>query len=112
MRRCRRPAIRRYRGRVQSANATVELDANPGRHYDLPADGTPSLLFVFGPEVKLGARAYSSDGRSFAPGTTHREVRLDFWADDKWTDVVRPGASFVVWYGGDVGGASSRRFAR
>lgn len=85
------------------ATAEVEFDADPERHYDLPADGTPSLLYVFGPDRRLGARAYSRDGRTFTPGTRHGEVQLHFWADDEWTDVVVPGASFVVWYGGDVG---------
>jgi hypothetical protein len=28
---------------------------------------------------------------------------FDFWADDPWTDVVEPGATFTIWYGGDVG---------
>ena len=88
---------------MKTATATVELDAHPERHYDLPADGTPSLLYVFGPDRTLGARAYSRDGGTFAPGTRHQDVRLDFWADADSTDVVVPGAAFVVWYGGDVG---------
>lgn len=86
-----------------SARATLELDADDTRHYRLPADGTPSLLYVFGADKQLGARAYSADGQEFRPGTRHTDVRLDFWADEPWTDVVQPGAEFVVWYGGDVG---------
>ena len=30
-------------------------------------------------------------------------LRLDFWADDPWTDAAEPGATFTIWYGGDVG---------
>ena len=88
---------------MKSVEALVELDADPTRHYRLPAAGTPSLLYVFGPDQKLGARAYCGNGEDFAPGTRHEQVRLDFWADDEWTDVVVPGATFIIWYGSDVG---------
>lgn len=50
----------------------------------------------------MGARAYSADGRDLSPGTSHTDLRLNFWAEEPWTDVVTPGAAFVVWYGGDV----------
>ena len=88
---------------MKSVEALVELDEDSSRYYCLPADGTPSLLYVFGREQKLGARAYCDDGCDFAPGTSHERVRLDFWADDEWTDVVVPGAAFTIWYGSDVG---------
>jgi hypothetical protein len=45
---------------------------------ELPANGTPSLLYVFNPDRTLGARACSNDGRTFAPGTRHYEVPLEF----------------------------------
>lgn len=28
---------------------------------------------------------------------------MEFWADHPWTDVVVPGATFTIWYGGDIG---------
>ena len=31
-------------GLMKIAMATMELNADPGRHYNLPADGTASLL--------------------------------------------------------------------
>jgi hypothetical protein len=92
-----------YGSRVKSARATLILDQDDSRRFHLPADGTPSLIFVFREDRQLGARAYSQTGDDFAPGTSQENVRLDFWAHDDWTDVVVPGAEFVVWYGGDVG---------
>lgn len=61
------------------------------------------MIFVFGQDRQLGARAYDESGDDFAPGTSHSNVRLDFWAEDEWTDVVQVGAEFVIWYGGDIG---------
>jgi hypothetical protein len=92
-----------YGSRVKSARATLLLDQDDSRHFRLPASGTPSLIFVFREDRQLGARAYSETRDDFAPGTSQENVRLDFWADDDWTDVVVTGAEFVVWYGGDVG---------
>jgi hypothetical protein len=88
---------------MKSALASLRFETDDSHHFRLPADGSPSLLYVFTPEVKLGARAYSSTGQDFVPGSSQSGVRLDFWADDEWTDVVRPGARFTIWYGGDVG---------
>lgn len=88
---------------MRSAIARLTFAANASRHYKLAADGSPSLLYVFGPDHKLGARAYSAIGQDFEPGSTQSDVRLDFWADDPWTDVVKPGAIFTIWYRGDVG---------
>lgn len=79
------------------------LDADETRHYNFPSNGTPSMIFVFSQERQLGAWAYDDADAPFAPGTSHANVRLDFWADDEWTDVVQPGAEFVIWYGGDIG---------
>lgn len=79
------------------------LDEDGTRHFRLPADGTPSLVFVFRQDRQLGARAYSETGEDFVPGTSQENVRLEFWADEDWTDVVATGAEFVIWYGGDVG---------
>lgn len=87
---------------MKSARATLDLNADDTRHYRLPHDGTPSLLYVFDGQ-QLGARAYSASGQDFAPGTSQQDVRLEFWADEPWTNVVVPGAEFVIWYGGDVG---------
>lgn len=80
----------------------AHADGRCRRHFKLPANGTPSLLFVFEGDIQLGARAYSEGAQDFAPGSEQR-VRLDFWADEEWTDVVQAGALFKVWYGGDVG---------
>lgn len=88
---------------MKSARAAVSFESSDDRHFALPADGTNSLLYVFGADRKLGARAYSPTGTAFAPGAAQDDVRLDFWAADEWTDVVQPGAAFVIWYGGDVG---------
>ena len=73
--------------------------------FSLPADETPSMLFRFGgPEgVLIGARATDPAGVRFAPGTEHRDVRLEFWADEAAKEIVAVGAAFDVWYGGDIG---------
>lgn len=42
-------------------------------------------------------------GKDFEPGSFQPDLRLDFWADDPWTEVVEPGGTFTIWYGGDVG---------
>lgn len=89
---------------MRSAIASLTLAADVSRHYKLPADGSPSMLYVFGSDHILGARAYSTSGQDFEPGSSQSGVRLDFWADDPWTDVVEPGATFTIWYGGDIGG--------
>lgn len=88
---------------VRSALASLSCRHDDSRHYRLPADGSPSLLYVFSPEHMLGARAYSAVGQEFQPGTRQGHVRLEFWADDPWTDVVDAGAHFTICYGGDVG---------
>jgi hypothetical protein len=76
---------------VRSVIVSLTFEPDATRHFRLPADGSPSLLYVFGPDHKLGARAYSAIGQDFEPGSTQSGVRLDFWADDPWTDVVVPG---------------------
>ncbi|KRF24804.1 hypothetical protein [Phycicoccus sp. Soil803] len=88
---------------MRSGLASLTFVADESRQYKLPADGTPSLVYVFGPDHTLGARAYSAVGQDFEPGSSQSHVRLDFWADDPWTDEVEPGASFKIWYGGDIG---------
>ena len=88
---------------MRSAIASLTFAADASRRFKLPADGSPSLVYVFGPDHLLGARAYSAIGKDFEPGSSQSDVRLDFWADDPWTDVVEPGATFTIWYGGDVG---------
>jgi hypothetical protein len=88
---------------MKSAVVSLTFEPDDSRRYNLPADGSPSLLYVFTPDRTLGARAYSAVGQDFAPGTRQEGVRLDFWADDEWTDVVVPGATFTIWYGSDVG---------
>lgn len=88
---------------MRSAIARLTFAADASRHFKLPADGSPSLLYVFGPDHTMGARAYSATGQAFEPGSSQSDVRLDFWADDPWADVVQPGAAFTIWYGGDVG---------
>lgn len=88
---------------MKSARATVTLYPDPSRHFALPADGSPSLIYVFSPERQFGARAYSASGQDFTPGSSQSDVRLEFWAEDEWTDAIQPGAAFSIWYGGDVG---------
>jgi hypothetical protein len=84
---------------VFEALASLTLDEMPNRAYRLPAS-TRSLLFVFD-GTQLGALADSTD--EFAPGTTHDEVRLQFWSQADARALVRPGDHFAVWYGGTVG---------
>lgn len=88
---------------MRSAIARLTFALDESRHFKLPGDGSPSLLYVFGPDQKLGARAYSPRGQDFEPGSSQPDVRLDFWADDPWTDVVQAGVVFTIWYGSDVG---------
>jgi hypothetical protein len=89
-----------------TVDAYAEVTLTPShRRFRLPAGGTPSLLFRFGrgdSAVTLGAIATDKGGVPFGPGTEHGRVRLHFWADEA-SGVVECGASFVVWYGGDVG---------
>lgn len=88
---------------MQSVQVCIELDPEPSRLYRLPAQGKSSLLYVFGPERTLGARAYCDECQHFEPGTRHDSVRLGIWAEEEWTDVVVNAATFTVRYGGDVG---------
>ena len=39
----------------------------------------------------------------FAPGSEHRDILLDLWADEAAKKIVAAGADFDVWYGGDIG---------
>lgn len=88
---------------MKSVHARLEFEADESRHFCLPADGSPSMIYVFTPDSKLGARAYSPTGQDFVPGSVQSRVRLDFWADAEWTQAVQLGAHFTIWYGGDVG---------
>lgn len=82
----------------------MELYVAPDGHYCIPASRNVSFIYAFeGEETKLGALAVSLNGMDFAPGTTHDEVHLDFWAEEPWTDIVKPGVTFTIWYGRDVG---------
>ena len=82
----------------------IEQDDLPERAFRLPANRNVSFLYAFsGQSMKLGAMAVSPSGTDFAPGTSHAGVHLDFWADDEWTEIVQPGRTFTIWYGGDVG---------
>ena len=71
------------------------------RRFSLPAEKTPSMLFRFGGSegVLIGARATDPVGVRFAPGSEHRDVLLDFWADEAAKKIVAAGADFDVWYG-------------
>jgi hypothetical protein len=82
------------------------------RRFRLPGSGTPSMLFRFGGGTGavtqgaitvLGVFAIAGDGATFAPGTAHKDVRLEFWAAGAAETVVLPGSEFAVWYGGDIG---------
>lgn len=88
---------------MRTALATLTFFADPSRKYKTPADRTVSFIFDFSTETKLGALISSSIGQDFEPGTSQTSVRMEFWADDPWTDVVEPGASFTIWYGSDIG---------
>ena len=61
-----------------TAIARLDLDSLDDRQYQLPGSGTPSLIYVFGPDEQIGARAYTADGRDLTPGSTHDDIRLDF----------------------------------
>ncbi len=81
------------------ALASLTLDESPDRAYRLPPS-TRSLLFVFGGQ-QIGAVANSTS--EFSPGTSHDEVRLQFWAEAAARALVGAGDHFAVWYGGTVG---------
>jgi hypothetical protein len=103
----RRSAEPENRQNVQVVTALVrlELDAAADRHYRLPGDGSPSLIYVFGEDEQIGARAYTTDGRDLTPGSIHESLRLDFWAPEA-VEIVLAGRPFAVWYGGIVGRGS------
>jgi len=89
---------------MKSVVASIELDDISDRRYQIPASRNVSFIYGFnGQDEQLGALAVSPAGVDFAPGTAQGEVLLDFWADDEWTEIVQPGTSFTIWYGGDVG---------
>ena len=84
--------------------ASIELDELPGRAFQIPAARNVSFIYAFqGQSKQLGALAVSPQGIDFASGTSQTHVHLDFWADDEWTEIVQPGSTFTIWYGGDVG---------
>ena len=85
-----------------TAIVRLELDASDDRRYRLQGNGTPSLIYVFGEDEQIGARAHTADGRDLTPGSAHESLRLDFWAPIA-KDIVRIGRCFEVWYGGTVG---------
>ena len=91
-------------GSPLTVTARMKLDTAERHRFRLPgADpGTRSLLFRFG-ETTYGAYACTSDGCEFTPGSSHDLVFLTFWAGDEARKVVKPDASFAVWYNGDVG---------
>lgn len=76
------------------------MDADAEREYSLPGRGSRSMLFVFDGR-QVGAHATSESG-DFVPGSTHESVSPMFW-DDAALALVRPGASFDVWYGDTIG---------
>jgi hypothetical protein len=84
---------------VFEALASLTLDETPARDYRLPPS-TRSLLFVFG-DQRIGAVATSTS--EFSPGTSHDEVRLQFWAEAEARALVGSGDHFAVWYGDLVG---------
>ena len=88
---------------MRTALASLTFFAEPSRTYKTPADRTVSFIYDFGNEVKLGALIRSSVGQDFRQGTAQTSVHMEFWADDPWTDVVEPDATFTIWYGGDIG---------
>lgn len=71
--------------------------------------GTRSLLLEFPsgsdelPEpVSIGAVITTNDGLPLQTGSTDREVRLTFWADEARV-YAQPGTTFALWYGQPVG---------
>lgn len=87
------------------AAVTLALWESDAR-FRLPANGTPSLQFMFvgadGDVVFLGARAFSEQVDVLAPGTACEGV-LEFWADEPASEVVKPGTPFEVHYPRQVG---------
>lgn len=88
--------------------AVVDLEvwsSEDGRP-DLPSE-TRSMLYRFrdeaGTEVNIGANAVDQAGERFASGTRHNHVTLAFWGEVEARRLLRPGASFVVWYARDIG---------
>lgn len=61
------------------------------------------MIFRFaGDGDGLAGNAVCLDGLDFEPGSEHRAT-IEFWVEDPAVAMVKAGASFVVWYGGDVG---------
>ena len=90
---------------MKAVEALADLTLWPSdKSFCLPANGTPSMLFRFGGRegVTLGARATDPFGVSFAPGTDHVGVQLEFWADEA-KDLVVVGTAFDLWYAEDIG---------
>ena len=99
-----RPAQMNSGHRVRARISLSRVDvAKP--EFALPS-GTRSLLFQF-PEldgnepITLGALVTSDNDAALAPGGD-LVASIDFWADQART-VALPGATFVVWYGGEIG---------
>lgn len=53
-------------------------------------------------EWALGTLIETVDGAALAPGLSNLNVTLTFW-EQAAVDVVKPGAQFLLWYGGDIG---------
>ena len=88
---------------MRTALASLTFFTDPSRTYKTPADRTVSFIYDFGTEMKLAALIRSSVVQDIEQGTSQTSVHMEFWADDPWTDVVVPGATFTIWYGGDIG---------
>jgi hypothetical protein len=91
---------------VDAVIAVVRLvfDSSEDRRFRLPGSGSRSLLYVFEGQ-QIGAHAETSDGEDLTPGTSHKGVQLTFWAPESEA-IVRPGATFEIWYGGIIGHGS------
>jgi hypothetical protein len=89
-----------------SVSAALEIWESENGRPDLPAENH-SMLFRFrsgsGEEVTFGANALDREGIRFAPGSSHTNVTLTFWAEQEAVQVIHAGDSFVVWYSRDIG---------
>jgi hypothetical protein len=86
---------------MRSLEAIVDLTLEPSdRPFALPASGSQSLLFRFG-DTTFGGTLTSSGDEDFKPGGTYLGATLSLWHGDDST--IAPGATFVVWYDGDIG---------
>jgi hypothetical protein len=73
--------------------------------FSLSGDQCRSLMLGFdsqGEPVRLGAVVTTVGYKPLVPGTMHRAVKVQMWADYP-SELSEVGTAFSIWYGEDVG---------